>query len=287
MPEATYFSDTAKQLNSGLTAKTASTYAATDLIQLYANDGTPNGKISRSDLMEAVKASLPSLLSDQSTNAANILTMIADGTLGKTTAANLASILGAVAKKGDIPENTDFNTITTPGMYAFNGDYLHGCSNYPFKTGTLIVFNSSGVAGGGNPKTQLFVTYTGGLFTRAFWVNGWSDWKAASTAAFLNSYSSLADLASALSGVSTSVEKNGGTITVNTGIFAVGHPAFGYCVVGVSEQNNTGVFVEVGGATLSSLDVALARTGFHTFTITNNNTSATMIVKPIMWIHES
>lgn len=82
-----------KAVNSGLTKKTESTIASTDLVQLYATNGTPNGKISKADLMDAVKASLPALLSDQSTNGTDFLSL-ASGALGKMSAANLASVLG-------------------------------------------------------------------------------------------------------------------------------------------------------------------------------------------------
>ena len=76
-----------------LTAKTDSTgFAATDLIQLYANDGTPNGKISRADLMGVVKDLLPSLLSSQS-NTTDFLGLNSNG-LGKTSLATAALLLG-------------------------------------------------------------------------------------------------------------------------------------------------------------------------------------------------
>ena len=43
-----------KAVNSGLTQKDESTIASTDLVQLYATDGTPNGKISKEDLEDAM-----------------------------------------------------------------------------------------------------------------------------------------------------------------------------------------------------------------------------------------
>lgn len=90
-------SDAEKTVISGLTQKDESTIAATDMVQLYAQDGTPNGKISKADLMDAVKASLPALLSDQSTNGTDFLSL-SSGVLGKMSAANLASVLGGLLK---------------------------------------------------------------------------------------------------------------------------------------------------------------------------------------------
>ena len=75
------------------TARTSSTYASTDLIQLYDSNNEPTIKIGKDDLMAAVKASLPSLLSDQGTSGTTFPS-IASGVLGSMTAANLASVLG-------------------------------------------------------------------------------------------------------------------------------------------------------------------------------------------------
>lgn len=74
----------------------AKTYAATDLIQLYANDGTPNGKINRTDFMNAVQASLGSILNGgtaQTTGITKVPSLVGN-TLGATTVENLASAVG-------------------------------------------------------------------------------------------------------------------------------------------------------------------------------------------------
>ena len=84
-----------------------------------------------------------------------------------------------------------------------------------------------------------------------------------------------------LGAVATSLAKNGGTTTVSTGVYAIGHSAWGYCLVSISESNNAGVVVEMGGVTLATLEVSIARTGVHTFTITNNRADGSRTVKPI------
>ena len=85
----------------GVDPKTGSGYAGGihgDLIQLYADDGTPNGSISRDALMSCVKDSLGTLLNqagaDLGTSLAKIPALNSGGTLGSATVANLASVLG-------------------------------------------------------------------------------------------------------------------------------------------------------------------------------------------------
>ena len=114
-----------KAVNSGLTAKTSSTIAATDLVQLFANDGTPNGKISKADLMDAVKASLPALLSDQTTTADNVLTL-ASNALGKSTVANLASVLGGTTTAITDWDSINFNGMVSSGSSANNAPDTSG-----------------------------------------------------------------------------------------------------------------------------------------------------------------
>lgn len=100
-----------------LPAKTGSGYADTDLIQLYAKDGTPNGRIARSALMSCVKDSLGTLLNqgaaDLGTSLAKIPALNSGGTLGSATVANLASVLG-VGTNFNINFSGDLNNFTSP-----------------------------------------------------------------------------------------------------------------------------------------------------------------------------
>lgn len=105
-----------KSIVAGLTGKTSATVANNDLIQLYANDGTPNGKISRTDFMDMVKASLPGILSDQGTSGTSFPS-IASGVLGSMSAANLASVLGVLKVDVATLNTTDFNTVKDSGNY--------------------------------------------------------------------------------------------------------------------------------------------------------------------------
>lgn len=100
------------------TARTSSTYASTDLIQLYDSNNAPTIKISKDDLMAAVKASLPFLLSDQGTSGTTFPS-IASGVLGYMTVANLASVLGGKGYK-TISTGQDFNDL----MSDIGGKYI-------------------------------------------------------------------------------------------------------------------------------------------------------------------
>lgn len=121
----------------------AKTYAATDLIQLYANDGTPNGKINRTDFMNAVQASLGSILNGgtaQTTGITKVPSLVGNA-LGATTLENLASVLGG---------NLGIKRITTPEMntgktYTFSG----------ITGGLFLLVNPSGLMG----SMLAFVSY--------------------------------------------------------------------------------------------------------------------------------
>ena len=110
--------DALKTAINGLTQKDESTIASTDLVQLYAQDGTPNGKISKAGLMDAVKASLPALLSDGSTNRGSVLSIIG-GALKTRTDANLASVLGV--RNAAIPTRTEL--AKKVATIVLNNDY--------------------------------------------------------------------------------------------------------------------------------------------------------------------
>ncbi len=113
------------------------TLADTDLITIYNTDGTPKGKIAKSDLMSVVKSALPALLTDQGTNGVKFPSLNSSNVLGSMTAANLASVLG-VSRIQTSEGTLSFGTaeITTAyagilfikpqgsgqiGIYAYNG----------------------------------------------------------------------------------------------------------------------------------------------------------------------
>jgi hypothetical protein len=118
-----------KSVINTLTAKTNTTgYASTDLIQLYANDGTPNGKISRDDLIGVVKDLLPSLLSSQSSGVTNLLSLGTGDAIGKTSLADAASLLGAIPYRTVVGDDTALDSL-------------------PYLNGVYFVRNSTTVGG--------------------------------------------------------------------------------------------------------------------------------------------
>jgi len=123
-----------------LTAKTNTTgYVSTDLIQLYANDGTPNGKISRDDLIGVVKDLLPSLLSSQSSGVTNLLSLGTGDALGKTSLADAASLLGVqiVSRTIDVPAPGAW-TVLTVGPN--NNDKFEFTGYYNANTGQNMLY---------------------------------------------------------------------------------------------------------------------------------------------------
>lgn len=89
--------DAMKAVINASTARTENTFANTDLIQLYDNNGNPSFKISKSDFMSAVY---------------NYLT-------SSSVAANLASVLGAASQGTITPSGYD--SADKFGMYVVNG----------------------------------------------------------------------------------------------------------------------------------------------------------------------
>jgi hypothetical protein len=136
-----------KTVINSLTAKTNSSgFSSTDLIQLYANDGTPNGKISRDDLMGVFKDLLPSLLSSQS-NTTDFLGIDSNG-LGKASLATAASLLGGILSIGEVLRFKDYtygnaaslDDITT-GVYHTNGQPSWKPSGITYTGGFLVRFS--------------------------------------------------------------------------------------------------------------------------------------------------
>lgn len=125
-----------KEVNLSSTSKTqgGSGSAAlndTDLVQLYDNAGNPNGKITKSALMDAVKASLPAILSDQTTTGVNFPSINSSGVLGKMTAANLASALGVPQILLISSSNDNANNYKTECRVLCNTTSLSTATNFP------------------------------------------------------------------------------------------------------------------------------------------------------------
>jgi hypothetical protein len=159
------------------TARTSSTYASTDLIQLYDSNNAPTIKISKDDLMAAVKASLPSLLSDQGTSG-TAFPSIASGVLGSMTAANLASVLGAMLNLATtLKSGADMNEKTGNGYYAVATSISSSILNAPPSVGYALV---EVICFGGS--TQILQTWTNlnnntNRIYQRFFNNGvWSNW---------------------------------------------------------------------------------------------------------------
>ena len=78
-------------------SKTGSGFADSDLIQLYDNQGNPNGKIARSALMDCVKTSLGTLMAgDNKGTSVDRVPALVSGALGSSSVADLASVLGGL-----------------------------------------------------------------------------------------------------------------------------------------------------------------------------------------------
>ena len=173
-----------------LDGKSGSGYADTDLIQLYANDGTPNGKIARSALMSCVKDSLGSLLNagaDQQT--ISKVPTLNGNTFGASTIATLASVLGGFGFAEIIP-NSAVDTTYKTGLYKLE--------NYNGKYGGLLVFNSSGW------YWQVMYYNNGAMFRRnlndGHPQDGWNQWQVVTSDMpdFYKNYGTLNALISAL-----------------------------------------------------------------------------------------
>lgn len=176
MPTTTTFANELKATNYASSPKSGSGYAATDLIQLYANDGTPNGKISRSDLMSCVKDSLGSLLNGgtaQTTGITKVPSLVGNA-LGATTVANLASVLGGIIPRGNISamktENADSIGEEAQAV-SVNGNGVS--KGFPSNYGFSFSFKTTGdyryVQFFYSPNVGLYVRYNGFGTT---W-NGW------------------------------------------------------------------------------------------------------------------
>lgn len=117
------FQDTLEATVNGASSKTASQYAATDLVPLFNSSGELIGKISRTELMSAVQTSLGSLLNGGTAQTSITKVPSLNGnTLGAITPANLASVLGALTL-GDVRQSgsVSVNSIKEVGVHSILG----------------------------------------------------------------------------------------------------------------------------------------------------------------------
>jgi hypothetical protein len=124
-----------KAVVSSLPAQT--TIPSSELVMLYAADGTPIAKIARDDLVKAVA----SVMASNSQNTfSKLLGVQANGTPMGIGASDLASVLGA--KQVEVNNGLDFNSDLENGVYAMIGGTY---TNYPGSDaelrGYLVVYN--------------------------------------------------------------------------------------------------------------------------------------------------
>ena len=154
--------DAMKAVINASTARTATTLANTDLIQLYDNNGNPIYKISKSDFMSAVY---------------NYLT-------SSSVAANLASVLGVPTIAGNngavyIESNDDLDNLTVSPCYRCNlASIVSTVTNMPSdalnNTGFVVLnIQPYGIA---TYSTQIFIQ-GGSIWSRFRTSSSWNTWK--------------------------------------------------------------------------------------------------------------
>lgn len=187
----------------GVNAKTGSGYADTDLIQLYANDGTPNGKIARSALMSCVKDSLGTLLNqraaDLGTSLAKIPALNSGGTLGSATVANLASVLEVPAYGARQGATYDANTpLRTTSKITI--DSTEGGGKRPQNLPSDIDFGNLLTFSPRDTQSSQFAVDANSLYVRFRDGANFYDWRSITTdmPSFYKNYADLNALGSAL-----------------------------------------------------------------------------------------
>lgn len=153
----------------------AKTYAATDLIQLYANDGTPNGKINRTDFMNAVQASLGSILNGgtaQTTGITKVPSLVGNA-LGATTVANLASVLGGLIINKTATTESDANNFETGTGYRLSGGI--NVAHKPSSPHRMVIYTYANDAIPESTKFQIALIADGSIAGREY-DGSWSDW---------------------------------------------------------------------------------------------------------------
>lgn len=227
---------------SGVSAKTGSTIAATDLVPLYDANNNLTGKIPKSELMNAVKASLPALLSDQDTAGTKALSLNSSNVLGSMTMANLASVLGAMSCNSyDLPGTTKIqDTEAAAAGYLLENLYKPG--TYSLTSGVIASsFTDKPADPSGN--TRLIVIHNSGnnsskdaWYGWQIWISGasiymrrralaiWADnWTQVSYPFELQPYTTLSSLTSALGAPTYWGKTNGNFLDMPSGFHYGGY----------------------------------------------------------------
>lgn len=179
------------------TGSSDSNYKDTDLIQIYGSDGTPTGKIARTDLMSCIKDSLGSLLNagaDQTT--VTKVPTLNGNTFGASTIATLASVLGERLRGASV-YNGDLNDLKA-------GDVAYTSETTQHSPGAYVLVVTYGNPSPLYDREQIgYAAGTRHLYYRCSSGTRWSDWGDVTfdMPSFYKGYGTLNALASALGGV--------------------------------------------------------------------------------------
>lgn len=141
-----------KNMVKSLTGRTSSTYATDDLVPIYSADGNSMYKISKADLMEAVRLSLGPLLAnnDKGTSASRVPVVDSLSSLGSMTMANLATVLGVGSKNNEtyfFNQPTDQDTgLKGYGIYIVQDWTVGSCAAYLVSYANIVLLGSAGAA---------------------------------------------------------------------------------------------------------------------------------------------
>lgn len=174
-----------KNLATKYTSTTASDLAkienTTACVRMVDADGK-SVLVTRNSIMAVIRDCLKDVIADQGTNAANFLTLLSSGVIGKTTKANAVSLLGAaVTYKDAITDLNSLNYVKGVRIDCFVSESLNdgnGVDNRPSdagsKLGWCLTFGAKGYSG----VVQKWFKYDGSEWTRIFWTTSSSYWKA-------------------------------------------------------------------------------------------------------------
>ena len=192
-----------KAVQSSLPAQT--TIPSSELVMLYAADGTPIAKIARDDLVKAVA----SVMASNSQNTfSKLLGVQANGTPMGIGASDLASVLGALCYKGTANNTMDANALPNGYWSCYNENRP---TNTPYiGNGGIICFRADDVV-----LQIAFDKNTQKTFYRMEAYDAWTAWHEYTydMPSFYKDYANLSSLASAL-GVMTKIS-NGYNLDAN------------------------------------------------------------------------
>jgi hypothetical protein len=178
-----------KAVVSSLPAQT--TIPSSELVMLYAADGTPIAKIARDDLVKAVA----SVMASNSQNTfSKLLGVQANGTPMGIGASDLASVLGGLYPR-PVSSSIDLNTLKTAGSYKIM-NVLPANSPSDLTDNYYATLNITCCAEGDTYDQELYV-YGGSFYRRRIEGATAHPWVLVAPK-YLQPYNSLASLASAL-----------------------------------------------------------------------------------------